>query len=169
MAITPALLNEIRLKTAGGPFAFLIDFIDETKSAYRRLTNSFEDIVSGSNTYKSYPFLVTLPRNTAAFGQQIQLVFANFPDQAGLATLKSDLDKVQRADFQFINKARPADSIFPKASYFFSAKDSLRIDSNQIFLGLSRRVLEDKPYPFRRFNSLDHPMLFHSWKENAYV
>ena len=159
MAITPALVSELRKKTASGPFAFLIDLIDGQKNIYRRLTNSFENITQNSNTYQSYPFLVILPRNIESFGQQIKLLFANFPDQAGLETIRSDLDRVERADFKFINKARPADEIFPKAVYFFSNKDSLQIDSSKIVLSLSRRILENKSYPFRKFNSLDHPIL----------
>ena len=168
MAITTALLNEMRKKTASGPFVFLIDIIDHGKSIIRRVTNSFENIDYSGETYQSFPLIVSIPPNSSAIGRQIQITFANFPDQAGLATLKADLQRAARADFRMINKERPADEILPKAVFFFSEKDFLRIDNIKASISFSRRILENKPFPFRRFNSEDHPLLYQTFEQAEY-
>ena len=162
MAISDAaLISAIRKKrVTQSPFAVLLSMLDSRKSVYRRITDYKSNITIGSDEYQAYPFAVNIPASSSRFSQKVEVVFANFPGAAGLPTLKADLEKAARADFEVVSAEAPNIKLFEKNSYLFSHDDSLNVTNDLIKITFSLKILEDKKFPFTRYNSNTHPLLY---------
>lgn len=159
MALTRQQINELRAKTAAGPFIYLVEFYNSAGNVIERLTNHFKTLVFEGETFKEFPFLVKVPSFSGDLTASIQMTFMNYPTPE-VANIKSIVDQTRRAVFQFINVNMPDSKFFPKATFFFSKGDSYQISVDSIEMSLSKKIINDSKFPFRRFNSVDHPTLY---------
>ena len=191
---TGAFLSKLIQGQAVGPLIVLLDFYDLAGLPVRRLTNNNRksgnpataDVVRRvditpdgdppppkvyrDDTYKSFPFYLDFPDSgRGGPGQIITLAFANYPDQAGISTLKADLLRSIKVTLRYVSKERPdTEELFPEVSYFFSPEDTFTETTELISMTFSTRVLENIPFPYRRFNSAEHPTLYEDfWEEDS--
>ena len=164
MSISLSLIEELRKKTASGPFIFLMEFFNESNSAIMRLTNYKSNFDFAGSQYTAFPFVVSIPEFSDDLGQTLQLTFGNF-SVPNYNTIKRDLQNTVKIFIHFVNVDEPTESIFPTAVYFFTEGDSYRQDDTSIRVTFSRKILNDKKYPFRRYNSEQHPTLYEDFAD----
>ena len=168
MSISSILIRQIRRKRMiDAPFATLLTLMSQGKNVIRRLTDYRSDI-SGSdgNLYKSFPIAIRIPRSTSRLTERVEVSFANFPDQAGLPTLKADLARTARADFEIVSGRVPSIRLYDKVSYLFSHEDSIRTTDALIIMTFSLKLLEDRKFPFRRYASSTHPLIYEDFVQD---
>ena len=159
MTISKRLINDLRKKTAVGPWAFLIDFYSKEGGRIMSLTNNKDDIVKETITYKEFPFVVSIPEFSDSLDSKIQLTFINFPYKS-FPKIKNQIALVKKARFIFANVNYLDNQFFEDAYYFLSTGDIFSFNDNSVILTLSKKVLSDTNFPFRRYNSEQHPLIY---------
>ena len=165
MTISQEQINEIRLKQATEPFIWIIDLFDASSNIVERLTNYTEAFTFQSNSYKPFPFIISIPEQSQDITQSLQMTFANFKTKE-IENIKQKLYTAKKIIVHSVNVKFPDDNVFPASTFYFTNGDSINIDSRAIKITFSRRNLSDRSYPYRRFNSVDHPTLFEDFNES---
>ena len=157
--VSRQLINDLRKKQSPGPWVHLVDFFNEDNLIFLRLTDYRINLNYQENIYSDFPFLVAIPSFQIGLGQSIRMVFANFPYK-NYNSIKEDILKVRKVRFRFANVNFLNENFFEDPVYYLSNGNSIEISSESIVLNVSKKVIEDAPFPFRIYNSDDHPLLY---------
>ena len=159
------LLNKIRKKTAGGPWVFLIDFYDKDEVESEHLTNYFENVTYNERDYNQYPFVVSLPTLDESLGSQVIITFPNAKVNGSDISIKDFLDNISKVRINFGNLNFLDAVAFDPIFYFFSNGDSIFHDNGIVSISLSKRKIGDVRFPFRRYNSTDHELIYEDYSD----
>ena len=162
--ISTELIKKLRQKAIEEPFIFLIELFDSGNAVLKRLTNYDKNFSYNGNLYNEFPFVYSIPEFSSQIGQTVQLTFGNFT-VGSYANIKEDLKNTKKIHVYFIYVGEPASPIYPKAVYVHTANDNFIQDETSIRMTFSRKIIEDKKFPFRRFNSIEHPTLYEDFAD----
>ena len=164
MALNQETLLEIRKKQSREPFIWLIEFFDNTNEEIKRLTNYEKVFVYKQRSYTDFPFLVIIPNISDDITQSVQLAFANFKTNL-IKDIKQTLFQTKKIILYSVNVKFPENDVFQPSVFYYNQGDYINVDDRTIRATFSRRNLGDRSYPYRRYNSEDHPTLYQDFNE----
>ena len=164
MTISAEQINQIRLKMATEPYIWLIDLFDENNIELRRITNYDRNFVYKNRAYTEFPFLVSIPQISTDITQSLQLTFANFKTTL-IKDMKGLLYRTKKIITYSVSVKHPDNDVFPPSVFYSNKGDFVNVDDRTIRATFSRRNLSDMSYPYRRYNSEDHPTLYQDFNE----
>ena len=119
--------------------------------------NSKVPIIFKGNTYEYKDFVVILPEIGQDETQDIQIIFPKINDSYETELLDSNVYKLNL----FIKSQDDTTLEFYEVSTFFkSQNESSSYDSSTYSFFFSKELLIDFPFPFRKYNRIDHPSLY---------
>lgn len=147
-------IKEIRRGSTSLVLVFLVTLYDKDGNLLYRLNSSDEEIESNGLKYSPFHFRVDLPTQSESNPANIGIIFANFPTKEVLIT---EVLKTVRAQIAVFDKNFPDDAIVPKREIFLTGY-SRRL--SEITLAFTSSFIRDRKFPFRNYNSIDHPRLY---------
>ena len=145
-------IKQIRGGATDLVLVFLVTLYDD-KGVIYRLNSSSEDIVSKGNTYNKFHFRVELPTESPDNTSQISIIFPNFSTDIKI----SEILKATRCQIAVFDKNFPDDAIFPNRELFIVGYNK---NISEAILTFTTSFIRDKRFPFKNYNSIDHPRLY---------
>ena len=165
--LSAEFIDQLRKKQSVGPYIYLTAFFDNSNNEILNLAKYENNYTYLSKSYKSLPYILSFPNFTQDLGQRIQMTFPNF-DTDEVSNIGEKLKITKKVKLYLMNVERNELIIGP-VEYYLAEGDAYTEDLTTLRITFSRKLLQNMKYPFKTYNSEEHPTLFKEYEQASFV